>query len=181
MAARIRHLVLGVGAVAVASCGVPLAGPREPAPTEDEKLRPAFYSVQFQDVRGEVYKDEPAPRDLKDFGLLVANPSMDPLDIKAVAPDATVLQYHQPRWTATHAVGNPWYDGLRALFDESDYWHDSSGNRVWATWPETDERLYTEENAETLAQFIAAEARSGWDGVYLDDLPADVARSVLTK
>lgn len=129
-----------------------------------DDLRPAFYMVQGNDVRG-------TGEDLSGYGLLVCNPNLKPEAVRVAAgPGAVLLGYVDIRWVPTWGAAEPVYLAMRAAFGPADYQWTETGEHV-EIWPDSWELAYREETAIKLADFVAT-YYAKWDGIYLDDVHA---------
>lgn len=165
----VKRLFLLLLATVPTGCGKPIDdGSVVPGPAEESSpLLDAFYLLQFEDVRGESSNGEPVVN-LADYGFLVCNAGIDRDSVRVAAPHATAFGYLSPHQVPLWGQNDQLFNDYRALFSNSDYWTDASGNRI-STWPNTEELLYTAANATKLAQFVVARWDQ-WDGLYLDDL-----------
>jgi hypothetical protein len=165
-------------AAGLAACSQPFDSAEDPAPGSgtDGPLLPAFYLVQPGDLTGQSINGQPVP-DLTQYGFLVCNPGLDPDAVRAAAPQAMVFGYVSSHWVPLWGQNTTFWDSLRARFDSTDFWVDGSGRRA-STWLNTEELLYTAENAAKMADH-ALQDLGGFDGIYIDDCFGSLAATIL--
>jgi len=164
----LKSRLLLLGAVVLPACSQPFSEGDDPGPGTRaiQEPRDAYYLVQPQDLLGNPTDGVPAP-DLTQYGFLVCAAGLDPDDVRAAAPQATIFAYVSSHWIPDWGPQSTYWNSLRAAFDSSSFWVDSLGNRA-STWPNTEELLYTVENGAKLADFTLQNL-AGYDGLYVDD------------
>jgi hypothetical protein len=168
LAVLLGAIMLGVLILAGACDDVP-----EPDP-KPEPLLPGFGLAQHPDYQGKPWRDQ-VPVPLERFGFFTWNPSVDVEKVREAAPHAIHFAYIDPMWVAWKWAknGNIWEMEHEIFPEDSLFWIEPDGARTEfadGTW----ELRYTVDNAVAKAQFWAQHLHQ-WDGIFIDELPADLA------